>query len=153
MLRRGESAKRRGVRCDGYCSGLQAQDGRGPWPAIWWVAPPPWGFGGAGGDEADGVGDDELVGGGEVAVGGGLLFHTTIGWPARRRGGVLRQPHCLPLATTRTPCSSSAAWREVGWEMRGEKIEVLTCGVHMGLKLTQPPCQIKPGLISSKDPE
>lgn len=89
----------------------------------WWVAPPPWGFGGAGGDEADGVGDDELVGGGEVAVGGGLLFRTTIGWPARRRGGVLRRPHCLPLATTRTPCSSSAAWREVGWEMRGEKIE------------------------------
>lgn len=74
---------------------------------------------------------------------------------SEEEGRVLRQPHCWAPATMRlspphaTPCSSSAARREVGWEMRGEKIEVLTCGARMGPTLTQPSSQIKPRSIPS----
>lgn len=51
---------------------------------------------------SDGAGDDELVGGGEAAIGGGLLFRTTIGWPVRRRGGSSGNR----IAGHRPPCAS-----------------------------------------------
>uniref|UniRef100_A0A0E0EV67 DUF834 domain-containing protein n=1 Tax=Oryza meridionalis TaxID=40149 RepID=A0A0E0EV67_9ORYZ len=47
---------------------LEERDGRG-------APPPPCGFDGAGGGDTDGAGEeDELVGDGEAAIRGGLLF-------------------------------------------------------------------------------